>query len=269
MVVLTNGKTQKNGKTIFLDQAIPQVYFTKLISCSLYNSWDTLKNEGTLSIVESDNSVKVSEIPPGYYTLESVAKQMEESLKKHIYEISADTYSPLGQLVITNHGRKTLRFDQNLSNIFGISGDFKKNSKVIVQQIKQMAYFIHCDLIDRNNNFFNNKKSDLLAKIDVKGRPYEKVRYDASAQQPIRDYSTSPHVNSITISVRDENGQLFYFKDMPLESTDSRKTGSCMQAKLNSPRGKFETTWRASKKGKNKLSSLLRTFLAPVLVQNT
>ena len=72
-------------------------------------------------------------------------------------------------------------------------------------------------MIDRDNNFFNNKKSDLLAKIDVKGRPYEKVRYDASPQQPNRDCSTSSLVNSITISVRDENGQLFDFKGMPLE----------------------------------------------------
>ena len=38
-----------------------------------------------------------------------------------------------------------------------------------------------------------------------------------------------------------------------------------MQVRLNSTRGNFETTWRASKKGK--LSSLLRTFLALVLVQ--
>ena len=95
--------------------------------------------------------------------------------------------------------------------------NFGYNGKVFVRQIKQTAYFIHCDLIDRNYNFFYNKKSDLLVKIDVKGRPYEKVRYDASPQQPIRDCSTSPHVNSITISVRDENGQLSYFKDMPLE----------------------------------------------------
>ena len=79
------------------------------------------------------------------------------------------------------------------------------------------TYFIHCDLIDRNFNFFNNKKSDLLAKIDVKGKPYEKIRYDASPLQPIRDCSTSEHVNSITLSVRDENGQLFDFKGMPLE----------------------------------------------------
>ena len=72
-------------------------------------------------------------------------------------------------------------------------------------------------MIDRNNNFFNNKKSDLLAKIDVRGKAYEKVRYDASPQQPIQDCSTYSHVNSIRISVRDENDDLFDFKDMPLE----------------------------------------------------
>ena len=72
MVVLTI-VIQKNGETVFLDQSIAQVHFMKHISCSPYNSWDTLKNEGTLSIAE---------IPPGHYTLEAVAKQMEESLKK-------------------------------------------------------------------------------------------------------------------------------------------------------------------------------------------
>ena len=79
------------------------------------------------------------------------------------------------------------------------------------------AYFIHCDLIDRNFNFVNNKKSDLLSKIDIKGRPYEKITYVASPLQPIRDCSTSSHVNSITISVKDQAGQLFDFKGMPLE----------------------------------------------------
>ena len=79
------------------------------------------------------------------------------------------------------------------------------------------AYFIHCDLIDRNFNFVNNKKSDLLAKIDIKGRPYEKITYDSSPLQPIRDCSTSSHVKSITISIKDQDGELFDFNDMPLE----------------------------------------------------
>ena len=38
------------------------------------------------------------------------------------------------------------------------------------------SYFIHCDLIDKNNNLLNGKRSDLLAKF-VRDKPYEKVRY--------------------------------------------------------------------------------------------
>ena len=103
-----------------------------------------------------------------------------------------------------------------MAELFGIGR--RLNNKTIVKYLRYpTAYFIHCDLIDRNFNFFNNKKSDLLAKIDVKGRPYEKVRYDVSHQQPIRDCSTSSRVNSITISVRDQDGELFDFKDTPFE----------------------------------------------------
>ena len=83
--------------------------------------------------------------------------------------------------------------------------------------ITPTAYFIHCDLIDKNNNLFNGKRSDLLAKFDVTGKPYEKVRYDTSLQFPFRDCSTDSHVNSITLSVRDQDGELFDFKGMPIE----------------------------------------------------
>ena len=121
-----------------------------------------------------------------------------------------------GQLEIINTGTKPINLDRGLAELFGI--ERRLNNKTIVKYLRYpTAYFIHCDLIDRNFNFFNNKKSDLLAKIDVKGGPYEKVRYDASPQLPIRDCSTSSHVNSITISVRDQDGELFDFKDTPLE----------------------------------------------------
>ena len=83
--------------------------------------------------------------------------------------------------------------------------------------ISPSAYFIHCDRIDRNNNLFNGKRSDLLAKFDVRFKPYEKVRYDSSPQQPYRDCSTDSHVNSITLSVKDQDGELFDFKGMPIE----------------------------------------------------
>ena len=48
MVVLTIVK-QNNGETVYFDP-IPKVHFMKLISCSLFNSWYTLKNEGSASL---------------------------------------------------------------------------------------------------------------------------------------------------------------------------------------------------------------------------
>jgi len=49
MVVLTI-VTQENSKTIYFEEPIPKVHFMKLISCSLFNSWDNLKREGSATL---------------------------------------------------------------------------------------------------------------------------------------------------------------------------------------------------------------------------
>ena len=63
MVVITI--VAQNGETIFFDEALPKVHFMKLISCSMYNSWDTLKREGSavLGDEKKDPSVSVGRIP--------------------------------------------------------------------------------------------------------------------------------------------------------------------------------------------------------------
>ena len=75
MVVLTI-VTEKNGKTIYFEDPIPKVHFMKLISCSLFNSWDTLKKEGSASLVDEDKVLSSSRFPPGHYNLESLAKEI-------------------------------------------------------------------------------------------------------------------------------------------------------------------------------------------------
>ena len=217
MVVITI-VTQKNGETIFFDEPIPQVHFMKLISCSLYNSWDTLK-ESTATLSDKNGSVeKVFRLSSGYYNLESLKKELNDLFKPSYDKFEAQINTPLEMLQIKNKGEKIISFkgglEEFVNNRTGFWSDVSSKRPNYTN-----TYFIHCDLINRNLNFFNNKKTDLLAKIDVKekGKPYEKVRYDASPQQPIRDCSTSSHVNSITISVRDQYGELFDFKGMPLE----------------------------------------------------
>ena len=191
----------------------------KLISCSLYNSWDTLKREGNAELGDEkrENSVSVSKIPPGHYTLESLAKLINGLFSKYNYhQLEAQINTPEAMLQINNFGARPITLDHDLANIFGINRALKliTNKK---QHRDPTTHFIHCDLIDKNYNLFNNKKTDLLAKLDVQGKAFEKVRCDASTQQPIRDCSTSSCVNSVTISVRDQDGELFYFKEMPLE----------------------------------------------------
>ena len=79
------------------------------------------------------------------------------------------------------------------------------------------AYFIHCNLIDRSKNFFNGKKTDVFAKFDIRGLPYDKVNCTSLPQEALRECSTTQHVNQITLSVKDESGELFDFKGLPLE----------------------------------------------------
>ena len=175
MVVLTI-VTQKNGETIFFDVLlIPQVHFMKLISCSLYNSWDTLKREGSavLGDEKRDPSVSVGRIPAGHYNLQSMAKEIEKFFKTYKYDLATKINTPFGQLEITNTGVKPINLDRDLAQLFGVGR--RLNLETIVKYLRYpTAYFIHCDLIDRNFNFVNNKKSDLLAKIDVRSKAYEK-----------------------------------------------------------------------------------------------
>ena len=153
-----------------------------------------------------DPSVSVGRIPAGHYNLKNMAEEIKTLFQRYSCVLATKTNTPFGQLVIRNDGAGTaarpINLDRDLAELFGIGR--RLNPGAIVKYLRYpTAYFIHCDLIDRKLNFVNNKKSDLLAKIDVRGKAYEKVRYDASPQQPIRDCSTSSHVNSI--SVRDHS----------------------------------------------------------------
>jgi len=60
MVMLTIA-TQNNGETVYFEDLIPKVHFIKLIPCSFYNSWHTLKNKGSAEL--GDRKVSLGKIP--------------------------------------------------------------------------------------------------------------------------------------------------------------------------------------------------------------
>ena len=222
MAVLTI-VTKKNGETVFFDEPFPKVHFMRLVSCSLYNSWHNLTRAGQMSFKKS--GTVLASIPEGHYTVESIAKELKTSIESFIkagrfkIEIEIETNKPNSVLKIsrlTSVIPSEIKVSHDLARLIGTSTTLGQ-----LEYIKKLnspsTYFIHCNLIDKNQNFLNNMKSDLLATFDVKGKPYEKVIYNASPQQPLRDCSTDSHVNSITLSVRDQDGVLFDFKGLPLE----------------------------------------------------
>ena len=217
MVVLTI-VTQKNGDNIYFSPPLPKVHFIKLLSCSLYNSWDTI-NGGTAGLDDRilNPTGSVSKLPSGHYDLDSLAEKITNLFSNQKYNgFETQKNTPHGQLVIHNFGAKKITLDKNLAKLFK-TGENLPLQTVIKRVITTTAYFIHCDLIDKTNNLLNAQRSDILAKFDITGKPYEKVSYFASSQQPFRDCSTDKHVNSITLSVRNQDGELFDFKGSPIE----------------------------------------------------
>ena len=140
----------------------------------------------------------LASIPQGHYTFQSLAEELTKSLEQYNNEkkIELETNKPNSVLKITVW-EPTIGKEIAVSHALGrlINSGLTLTTITYVNQLNSPStYFIHCDLIDRNQNFFKGKRTDILTKSDIRGKPYEKVRYDASSQQTFRDCSTDSHV---------------------------------------------------------------------------
>ena len=131
---------------------------------------------------KKDPSVSVVKINPVHYTLESMAQEIANIFKLYGEKLNTKTNTPFGQIEIVNLSTKSIKLDRDLAELFGVKRELAQTTHVKYLRYPT-SYFIHCDLIDKNETFLNNKRSHLLAKLDVRGKPYEKVSYEASPQQ--------------------------------------------------------------------------------------
>ena len=113
-------------------------------------------------------------------------------------------------MVISNPDNKKIKFDSDLADLIGISQNVP--FKTFIKRLNSpTTYVIHCDLVDKQQNLFNGKPSSVLACYDIRGKAYEKINYKSSQLNVLRDVSAEKQVKSMTLSIRDEIGNLFNF----------------------------------------------------------
>ena len=217
MVILTVVTTENPHTVYFEPQPIQKPSYIRLLSCSLYNSWFNLKEEGAITLLDNVNKPFEVTFLPGHYTLDALASEIKHSLSKHKVPLLTDIYTTVGQLVITNPHQKKIVFDSNLGHLLNLKS-FTLGLKTFIKKLNSATtYYIHCDLLDKEQNLLNGKPSTVLQTFDITGKPFEKVFYQSSPQHVLRDVSADKHISNMTISVRDQNNNLFDFNGFPLQ----------------------------------------------------
>ena len=150
-------------------------------------------------------------VSAGHHTHETLVEYFNQDKRLAV----GAAYTINGGIYFLSHNFK-VKFIDGFAGFFS-SATTKDQKTWFFGGFKQNSYFIYCDLVDKEENYFNTKKPDLLAKFNVRGKPYEKVFYQAGNEEPFRKCSTGQSFNSISISVKNEDGVLFDFNNMPLE----------------------------------------------------
>ena len=217
MVLLTI-VTTLNPYTLYFGHPIEKPNSIRLLSASLYNSWYNLKNNAAMVYLDltTNNSVTAT-IGKGHYTLERLTDKIKTAFAAKKVELKTELNTPLSAMTIYNNKEADIQLSHNLAKLLGVTLDLKK-----VVYVKRLhcptTYFVHCDLVDKKQNLLNEKPSTILARFDVRGQPFEKVRYQTPQPHVLRDAISGDYdVNSITLSVQDENGNLFDFNNQPME----------------------------------------------------
>ena len=130
------------------------------------------------------------------------------------FALSAIANTPVSSMTI--FAQNNVTFSNNLLQLLGIQ------RLLLFTFVKRLTapstYFVHCDLIDKRQNLLNGKPLTVLARFDIRRQPFEKIHYQTPQQHVLRDTATGDYdVNSLTISVQDEKGNLFGFNGQPLE----------------------------------------------------
>ena len=220
MVIVTL-TTSKNLHTVYFDQPIPKPSYIRLLSCSLYNSWSSLEND---VIVYYKKRGQVSYDSRyfhrlGNYSLKDIGDIFEKGFpEKNMFSVEKGL---TGRSLIIKTKPKIHDFKLNESLIKFLNliiSDKNAVEQIVIDNVTNPKnYFINCDLIDKQQSLLNGKPSSLLAFFNIRGKPYEKIHYQNTHLNVLREVSMGNDVTHMTLSVTTETNGLLNFNGWPLQ----------------------------------------------------
>ena len=145
---------------------------------------------------------------------------MQELFSKEYVTVKFDDVK--APIVLENPYNNKIIFDRDLTFLLGLNGNMKEISiaqlkkQTIINRLASFSnYFIHCDLLDKDENLFNGKPSTILACFDISGKSFERVEYSPK-EITMTKITSLKYISSIRITVTDENGELIDFNNLPL-----------------------------------------------------
>ena len=232
MVILTVVTTE-NPHTVYFDQPIENPSYIRLLSCSLYNSWNSFEKDGIIFYKKlNKQDEKTRYLRMGNYSLDDIGDIFKKGFlnenllpEKDLFFVSKGITGRT--LIIEANESKIKNFGLNESLIMFFNIPGYKNSamekdyftKIVINDVSNPKhYFVNCDLIDKQQSLLNGKPSSLLACFDIRGTPYQKIHYQNTHLNVLRDVSVGNHVSNMTLSVTDENNnRLLNFNGWPLQ----------------------------------------------------
>ena len=231
MVILTV-VTKENPHTVYFDQPIENPSYIRLLSCSLYNSWNSFEKDGIIFYKKlNKQDEKTRYLRMGNYSLNDIGDIFEKGFvnenllsEKDLFFVSKGITGRTLIIQANESKIKNFGLNESLIKFFNIPGyknfAMEKDyfTKIVINDVSNPKhYFVNCDLIDKQQSLLNGKPSSLLACFDIRGTPYQKIHYQNTHLNVLRDVSVGNHVSNMTLSVTDENNRLLNFNGWPLQ----------------------------------------------------
>ena len=118
-MVLLRIVTNSNPHTLYFDHPIEKPSYIRLLSTSLYNSWNNLKEEAVISVTDPNGTTAKVNLLPGHYTIDVLVNEFNNLNKTNPkFALNAVANTPVSSMTICTQNNVT--FSNSLLKLLGI-----------------------------------------------------------------------------------------------------------------------------------------------------